>query len=190
MQTYKELLLQLQENPRLRVGLVLILAIVLGNGLLMLNDYRKELFDEYSRQQKNLLKLNTLQKETGWVEKAESIKNIRLQFENQLWKASSKGLAQANVQTWFNDKIKILNLKGLEIAGTTVETDPKTPALWQVKIEVKGTLYDLDLLELLNHIEQSQKLMQIDQIQWHRGQNNLLGITLQASAYFHAQEQE
>lgn len=185
----EQLRLQWQENPRLRIGLALILLIIIVNGLLMVDDYRKNLLEEYGRQQKNLIKLHHAQQQTGWAGRAESIKNIRLQFENSLWRAESKGLAQANIQTWFNDKIQQLNLKNLEIAGASVDSDPKTPALWQVKIEIKGVLYDTDLLELLKQIEQNPQLIQIDQLQIHRDAKDQLSITLQASSYFQAPEQ-
>lgn len=188
MQAYKQLLLQWQENPRLRIGVLLITLIVISNGLLMLNDYRNSLFEEYSRQHKKLIKLHYLQQQSDWAERAESIKNIRLQLENGLWRAETKGLAQANVQTWFNDKIKQLGLSGLEIAGASVQSDPKKPAIWQVAIEIKGTLYDTDLLELLNHIEQNPKLMQIEQLQVNRDLQDLLRITLQVSCYFQASD--
>lgn len=184
----RQLLSQWQENPRLRIGLALIIAILATNSLFMLDDYRKTLIQESQHQQTSLIKLRSLEQETGWAEKAESVKNIRLNYESKLWKAVSKGLAQANVQTWFNDKIKILNINGLQISGTSVDTDLQAPDLWRVKLELKGTLYDLDLLGLLNYIEQNPNLMVVDQLQWVRGQNNLLVISLQTSSYFYASE--
>jgi len=190
MQAYSQLLLQWRENPRLRIGVALVAAILAGNVVLLLDDYRHALIEESTNQQTSLLKLRGIEKETGWAEKAESLKNIRLQYESKLWKASSKGLAQANVQTWFSDKIRLINVPGLQIAGASVDKDPKTPALWQVKVEIKGTLFDYELLELLNLIEQNPNLMRVDQLQWHRGQNELLGVTLQTSSYFYAEGKE
>lgn len=186
MQAYKQLLLEWQENPRLRIGVLLILLIVISNGLLALNEYRNGLFEEYIQEDKKLIKLHYVQQQTDWVERAESVKNIRLQLENGLWRAETKGLAQANVQTWFNDKIQQLGLTGLEIAGASVQSDAKTPFIWKVVIEIKGTLYDPGLLELLNHIEQNAKLMQIDQLQTNRDLQDLLGVTLQVSCFFQA----
>ena len=187
MQSYKQLLLEWQENPRLRIGVLLIMLIVVGNGLLILNEYRNGLFEEYGRQDKKLIKLHYVQQQTDWVERAKNVKNIRLQLENGLWRAETKGLAQANVQTWFNNKIQQLSLKGLEIAGASVQSDAKNPFIWKVVIEIKGTLYDAGLVELLNHIEQNSKLMQIEQLQTNRDLQGLLGITLQVSCYFQAQ---
>jgi len=186
MQTYKQLLLEWQENPRLRIGVVLIMLIIIGNGLLILNEYRHGLLEEYLREDKKLIKLHYVQQQTDWAERAESIKSIRLQMENGLWRADTKGLAQANVQTWFNDKIKQLELTGLEIAGASVQSDPKSPLIWKVVIEIKGTLYDAGLLELLNQIEQNAKLMQIEQLQTNRDLQDLLGITLQVACFFQA----
>ncbi len=186
MQAYKQLLLEWQENPRLRIGVLLILLIVISNGLLALNEYRNGLFEEYARQDKKLIKLHYVQQQTDWAERAESVKNIRLQLENGLWRAETKGLAQANVQTWFNDKIQQLGLTGLEIAGASVQSDAKMPFIWRVVIEIKGTLYDAGLLELLSQIEQNPKLMQIDQLQTNRDLQDLLGVSLQVSCFFQA----
>lgn len=184
MQMYKELVSQWQENPRLRMGLVLIVLIVVSNGLLMVDDYRNSLYEEYSREYNTLLKLRYVQQQSDWKERAESIKNIRLQLENSLWRAETKGLAQANVQTWFNEKIQQFNLNGLEIAGASVQSDPKTPVIWQVVVEIKGTLHDRGLLELLNNIEQNPQLMQVEQLQVNRDLQDLLRITLQVNCYF------
>ncbi|MDD5123601.1 hypothetical protein [Methylovulum sp.] len=190
MQAYKQLLLQWRENPRLRIGLILITLIVVGNGLLALDEYQNGLLEEYTRQDKKLTKLHYVQRQTDWAEKADSIKNIRLQLENGLWRAETKGLAQANAQTWFSDKIRQLNLNGLEIAGASVQSDLKTPAIWRVALEIKGTLYDTDLLELLNNIEQNPQLMQIEQLQINRDLQDLLRITLQVSCYFQASDKQ
>lgn len=188
MQTYKQILLQWQDNPRLRLGVLLIVFIVAGNGILMVNDYRNEQLEEYARENKKLIKLRRIQQQSGWADKAQSIRNIRLQLESGLWQAETKGLAQANAQTWLNEKLQQHNLSTLEVVTASVQNDPASPIVWIVPVQIKGTLTDADLIELLNHIEQNPKHMQIDQLQIKRDTKDVLAITLHLQCYFQSAE--
>lgn len=189
MPNIKQLLLEWQENPKLRLGVLLIIAILISNGLLMLDDYRLSLLEEYGVQQKKLSKLQYVQQQSGWAEKAESTHNLRLQFENGLWQAASKGLAQANVQTWFNEKLRLLHISGLELAGASVQNDSTNAAVWQVAIAIKGAATDAELLELLNHIEQNPQQMQVTQLQFNRDLQGLLRVAIQVNCTFQVPDQ-
>ena len=186
MTAYKQWQQQWRDTPRLRLGVVLITLILIGNGLLSLNDYRNHLIEDYDLQHAKLLKLHHIQQQTGWKEKAEQIKNLRMQYENSLWRAETRGLAQANVQTWLHEKLRQLQLTNLEVTGAKLQTQTAVPEVWQVVVEVKGTLYDSQLLDLLNQIEQNPKLMHIEQLQINRDLQDLLRINFQVSSYFQA----
>ena len=177
------LLLQWRQNPRLRLGGLLAWAILSGYGVLLLGDYRDQLGEDYARQQQRLGKMLELSKQTQWPERADEARVKLRTFEEMLWEAESKGLAQATVQSWFNRRLRKAGLQHLKIDTELADEVLGGKGMWQVTANLDGVLDRAQLVELLGLLELHDKLITIEQIKITRIRNGFRAI-LQVRAWF------
>jgi hypothetical protein len=173
---------ELRTNVRLRLGLWLIAAIIGLYGILTLDDYRKKLIKDYQSQSNHFMQLQSVINETQWGARVEQIRALKIPLEEKLWKATSKGLAQANLQTWLDMQAKAAKL---EIHRLTVEEPIETkekPALWQVSAQMDGVFVSQGLETLLQIFSQHSQWVIIDRLDIQAPPNGR--FTLVVTVYF------
>ena len=179
----QQLLGEWRRNPRLRLGGLLVCAILSGFGVLMIGDYRDQLQEDYTRQQIRLRKMLDLSKQEQWPDRADEARVQLLRFEELLWKAESKGLAQATVQSWFSRRLGKAGLQHLKIDTELADEVAGGKGMWQVTANLDGVLDRAQLVELLGLLELHDKLITIEQIKITRIRNGFRAI-LQVRAWF------
>lgn len=176
-----ELLEQWQQTPRLRIGAMVILIIIFFLCLDSLASYKIEIEQDYLTTEKKHQKLQNIAQQQ-WGEKAEQTRASLIEFEQNLWQAETKGLAQANIQSWLNREIKIEGLKtNVSSATELVETSQ----LWQVDIKIKGSMSWQQLINLLGLIELNPHNMLIKALTI-QASKDLLRIDVQLTSIFQA----
>lgn len=173
---------ELKTNVRLRLGLWLIAAIIGLYGILALDDYRKKLVKDYQSQANHFMQLQGVINETQWGARVEQIRALKIPLEEKLWKATSKGLAQANLQTWLDMQAKAAKL---EIHRLNVEEPIETkekPVLWQVSAQIDGVFVSQGLETLLQTFSQHNQWVIIDRLDIQAPPNGR--FTLVVTVYF------
>jgi hypothetical protein len=158
--TAKQLIAQLvsefQVNPRLRLGVLLIIPILLVYFLLVLADYRADMLGDYESQSADLKKIQALASENGWAERAVQIHDLRVQAEARLWTSASQGLAKADAQAWLEQLATELNIEEFRVIATD-EVAVIDNSLWVVEMNMQGKFDPQTYTRLLGQIEISPK---------------------------------
>jgi hypothetical protein len=169
-----------QENRRLRIGGWLILALVFGYCILFLQDKEKMVEEESRVLYSRLAKLQSLAGQSEWSARAQAARSVRVQLESRLFTAESRGLAQANIQTWIDGRIK-----KIQLAGTRVQVEQARPVsghqgLLQVTATVQGRFEWDKVVELVRDIERNEHLMFIEQFDVIRLKNEHFTLVFRA----------
>jgi len=139
---------ELRQNTRLRTGLWLIIAILLGYGVVLLDDYQSQLKKTYQETLTRLNQLRDLVQQTQWVERAVEAKKLRDQLEVKFWQANSPGLAQAKFQKWLNSQMERAKLEKAYLRMESTLEMPKLPKIWRVTARIDAN-FQADKLNLL-----------------------------------------
>lgn len=109
-ETLMPLLAGIKANPRLRLGLWLIVGIAWLYSLLLLRDEAQHAASEYQVLAKKVARIEAQAGQNEWAERVEPAQSLQLQMENRLWRESTLGLAQASFQDWLNQAVRQSNL--------------------------------------------------------------------------------
>lgn len=175
---------ELRTNVRLRLGLWLIAAILGLYGILIMDDYRQKLITDYQNQATRFMQLQSVINETQWETRVEQLRALKIPLEEKLWKATSKGLAQANLQTWLDIQAKAAKL---EIYRLTVEEPIETsekPALWQISAQMDGVFVSQGVETLLQLFSQHSQWVIVERLDIQAPPNGR--FTLVVTVYFQA----
>ncbi len=181
---FQSLLSELRQNFRLRLGVWVILALTMSYVVLVLNDYRKHLQQDYQEALTRLHQLHLIAKQTQWSQRAKQAQELRGQLEARLWQANSKGLAQAMIQSWLQEEVYFARIEEPRSQVETAQVVPKHPQLWQVTAKLDGIFVPKRLQSLLSTIGQSRQLVIIERLDIRY--SNTSRFTLVFSAYFAA----
>lgn len=120
---------ELRDNPRLRVGLVLVVAILVGYGLLEWRDRQEVAVGEYKRLLGQVARMGQPQQPAKWARRASEAEEALQQARGQLWRNASTGLAQAQVQDWLNGLLRKVDAKSASVRVAEPELSPDAAAL-------------------------------------------------------------
>lgn len=179
----QQLLVQWRQTPRLRVGVLLMTAVVALYLVLLLADERDQALKDYQEQVVRLNKVQGLSDQQHWLERANQARATRIQFESRLWQAESKGLAQATLQTWFTRNLRSEKLTGLSVDTELATEVPGNARLWQVTADLKGQIKRAQLVNLLKLLETNQQLITVEHLKLSRTRKDL-EMQLQLRAWF------
>lgn len=172
---------QIRANPRLQIGLVLILLIVLSYVLLVLGDWRAEKVDELAQARARLTQIQGLAEQQEWPERAESAQQMAAVLRAEIPAASSPGLAQADFQGWLR-----------EIVGQPSDSSPRLDVQAPVELEapagvvrvsatISGALPPNRVLQMINRIEGRTNLATIPAATIRSdGRNQTFSLTVHA----------
>ncbi|MCC6135403.1 MAG: hypothetical protein IT491_08500 [Gammaproteobacteria bacterium] len=154
-----------RRNLRLRLGVLALVVILAGYGLLALADQLKPLRAEHQRLRQQLVNVRNLAEQRFWEDRLTAARALRVQMESRLWRADSRGLANADVQNWINAQ-----LKTAQITPTRVQVEPAReltdhPGLWEVTARLDAPLALENLRELLRLIEGDSRLTVVERLE-------------------------
>jgi len=170
-----EFLNQIRANPRLRIGVWLILGIFWLYGLLELRDIRQEVQDNHHSVAERVARMQGQASQTAWLTRAESTKLIEAGMESHLWQASSGGMAQAVLEDWLRSTLTDAGAIQLQIkvavlddVNLTSEEEESTPSdLWKVRANLSFSINPENLTSVVSKIELSERYVAIEMIKIH-----------------------
>ena len=109
-ESLSSLLAGVKANPRLRLGLWLIVGTAWLYGLLLLRDEVRHAASDHQALARNVARVQARAGQTEWTARVEPAQALQLELENRLWRASTIGLAQAAFQDWLNQAVQQANL--------------------------------------------------------------------------------
>lgn len=112
---------QLRTNPRLRMGLVLIIAIAWLYGVLTLRDEVKAQNQRFRASNLAIGRLQAQLAEPEWTSRAPAARALAVQLESKLWQAPTPGLAQAAYQDWVTITMVKAGITSPQVTVSVVE---------------------------------------------------------------------
>jgi hypothetical protein len=150
---FAHLTLQLRENPRLRYGVWVLAALFLGYLALGVQEWQQGIVVDHDSRLERLMHLETLAGSSMWLDRVKTSRALSIQLESRLWRANSKGLAQAKVQNWVNTQMKKAALDKAKIKVDTARPVDGVGSVWEIAVEIEG-LFPLDAcLDFLAAVE-------------------------------------
>lgn len=154
-------LAEIKANPRLRLGLWLIIGIAWIYCLLLLRDEVQRAGNEHQAFAKKVARTLAQASQNEWLERAESAQAMQLQHESRLWREGTIGLAQAGFQDWLNLVVQQSGLTRpvLTVAAQEESASEKTAAgakgndnassLWKITAKLSFDFTPKNLYELM-----------------------------------------
>lgn len=193
MQT--QLVNELRQNARLRIGLSLIILITGLYYVLDLRDDNAGLAEQLHRLQAKKARILATTKQQGWPERLEQAKSIHSKAEKRLWDAPTLALAQANYQDWLKQQlllakaqrpnIKVGDVEQARSNSATGKTDdteenPLPEGINRIPAKIEMDFTPSTLNDLLEHLEGSTRLVVIESLNVKSPR-----VTLLVAAYHH-----
>ena len=174
--SFTPLVIAVKANPRLRVGLWIIMGVFWLYALLLLRDENRLALTEYQTLARKVVQLQAQSSQTEWTARAESAQALQLALEGRLWREGTIGLAQATFQDWLNQVMQQANLpRGVVTVAAQEENAPENNAtvrtesglnsdLWKVSAKVGFDFTPKNLNALLDRIESHEKQIIVENL--------------------------
>jgi hypothetical protein len=151
-----------RSNPRLRWGAGIAIAIGFFYLCLVLADWRRDLHDQYQQRTLQLYKMTALAGQEHWLARAQAAESVEKALQAEVPDAATIGLAQAEVQTFVRQLINAFGRKLGSDARPPAEVAGQ-PGLWRIPVTLRGLVSQPQMLEILRRVEDSDRLMVIDE---------------------------
>jgi len=183
----EEWLSEIRRNTRLRMGLWLIALIIAVYALMALDDMRRAKAAQLTEAQAQLGRMRAIAQQQDWPKRAEAASALRKTLEAKLWSASSKGLAQANFQTWLAEQSTQAGLENTRLSVENTISVPNQPTLWQVSARLEGDFRQPAFDQLLFAFAQTEKQIQVERLEIRKSTNTRFNLVV--TGYFHAAQE-
>lgn len=172
---------ELRANPRLQLGVALILLLLAGWAFLVLGDLRTALLKDLKTGHERLVQVKQLAGQSEWGQRARDAEALAKALDAEIPTARSAGLAQAEFQGWLQ--------KIVESQGTTLRLDMQAPLrlegrpdLVRVTATVSGGLSPRNVVQMVHRIESNTSLVTIPALLVRTdGANQTFSATVQAT---------
>ncbi len=173
---------ELKRNPRLRLGLIVIVALVAIYQITGISRWRAGLVADYALQQSRLLRIRSISKQDGWARRAADAASMRKALQAEISDANSVGLAQATFQGWLSGLVRSTG-EPLQITmGAPVKLQGQ-PGYWKIPAQVAGNLSIRKAMELIRQVESRKELVVVDSIELNNDQYPRASLAL--ATYYH-----
>lgn len=157
--------------------------------MLWIIDIRHHQLSQLTRNQELLTRVTAIQNQPEWYEREKEAASQRVKYQSQLWLASSKGLAQAELQAFLRTAIDANKLTNSRITLETVENNKFTDdalSIWRVSAQVRASFKADELQKVLWAISTSPRLITIRTLDFTINPNNntFSNFTLFVDAWF------
>lgn len=114
-------ILEIKRNPRLRIGLVIIVAIFWFTAILELRDRVAVVSQGAVAQSRQIARLDRQGAQKGWLQMARVGAERRREAESVLWSKDTVGSANAALQDWLQEKAKQSGITKFQINLTDAD---------------------------------------------------------------------
>ncbi len=179
----RELRRQLEATPRLRWMVYAVFFIFGSYLILLLDDSRVALWEDYRQVAARAAKLESL-REIDPAEFAaflESEQAMNAAVRKRFWMASSRGLAGAEFQSWLRFLASESKLGKLRInLGEVRPVESVDAPLWRVEAELTGEITPSDVRTLLGMLAESERAVSVENLSFSPARGDRLSLQLAA----------
>lgn len=179
---------QANANPRLRWMLWGILYIFLMYFALSLGEWRAEQAQSINQLQRTAIKLEQLESQTEWPQRWVDEKQVSEQLNQRLWRATTPGLAEADLQNYLRLLMNTHDVEGLRLRLAPTETLVLGgETLFKISADVSGLIDSAQINLLMRAIAEHPQVLLVERFSYgpqRAGQLNLL-----VTGYFSAVEE-
>ena len=176
----RQLRQQWRDNPRLRYGGLVIVAILGVQGLLMLSDAVGKRVAAYTGDLEMQARLQGVRSETWWPQRADKARAELEAVNARIPGVAGKGMARAESQAWLAKLAADQQLGEPAIkVEDTVEVDGY-PDLWQVIAQLEGQLPEYGQEPLLHALADARPWVQAERIEISQGSTPRVVVTLRS----------
>ena len=153
-----------RKNPRIHIGFVAILAIVLLGLVFEVEDGDSHIQTQIDADAQQLATMRRLAGQAEWKSRRETVQRVRVQLESRLWEAESDGLAQANFQDLIGKFGKDANIQHLDTHVEIINASPGTQNYRQMSATVSGSFAAPSLQKFLASLDQDGHILVVDRL--------------------------
>ena len=168
---------QLRANPRLRLAMIAVGALLAVYGVLALVDLRARVAASYASRVEYMRTLRSLAEQPEWLERAQAAARLRKGLEAQLGRAATTGIAQAEVQSWARERAAAVGGQTQINAQAPAEVEGQ-PGLWRIPVVLSGSAQPLQVVQLMQIIESAPRLAVIEQANLLNRENRTFSLTV------------
>jgi len=144
---------QWRESPIIRVGVLGVAAILGWYAQARLDDWTAALERDAEALQARLVRLERLGEEPVWPQRAEAAADLATRLEEQLWTAPTRGIAQADFQTWLERARARAGLEDLDQKLANLQPVDGLDGAFRARATLEGAFEPPRLWALLERIE-------------------------------------
>ncbi len=163
--------MQWQSNPRLQWMIYAILTTTLFYASLLLSDLHKQQLGKVGQLQQRLSKVINLKNEPEWEQRAVSMKSLGIEARSHLRKASTPGLAQAEIQSHLQRALDSQKLKRSSIRLDTLENVDGAIPLWRIGAQLQGSFKGEQLQKLIWQLNLDHHYFNIRSLNFNSSKN-------------------
>ena len=172
---------ELERNPRLRLGVWLIVGLLLVLGLSVQSDRLSAATAAYAEETRLLAGAQTALARQDWPDLVAAEQAINSELAVRFWQADTEGLAQAQLQQALRDVAERLDLSNTRILAGLTRAVPDLPGVCQVQARFRSTYRRGDELRLLYELATFDRKLVADRLELSR---RSAALTVIVSAYF------
>ena len=175
---------ELAANARLRWGIRLVVAIVLGYCIAVQHERLAALHGDYAAETARMAKAQKLLEQRDWLERLEAERTTHRNVESMFWQADTQGLAQARLQAALAGIVEPLALRNPRIRSGMSQPVPDLPGIWRVQTRLNAAYSPGSELEALHALATHPKRLIVDRLELSRHGQRDSRLMLIVSAFF------
>lgn len=114
---------EVKSNPRLRWGILGIVAILWLYGILELRDAVQTKSDVYRTANRKAARIHAMANQTEWPSRLVEAQAMQVDLENRLWRENTIGLAQASFHDWLSLQAQKSNMTKVQLTVAKQDDD-------------------------------------------------------------------
>ena len=175
---------ELKANPRLRLGVWVIVALLLFGWVFVVQpDRAAAAYSAYARAADQLTASHAvLAHREAWPGLLASARDNGEALQARFWRAETEGLAKAGLQETLERMVADLDMRNVVIDSGASRAMPGMDSVWQVQARLDATFTPGAELKLLHALATHQRKLVIERLDLRRARQSRIQIIV--SAYF------
>ena len=171
-------------SARLRWGVRLAVAIVLGYCILVQSERLAAVDRDYAAETARLAKAEALLRRRDWPELLEAERATHREVKSMFWPAKTEGLAQARLQAALAGIVEPLALRNPRIHSGVSQPVPHLPGIWRVQTRLNAAYSPGIELKALHALAAHPKKLIVERLELSRHDQRDSRLMLIVSAHF------
>ena len=175
---------ELAANPRLRLGVWIIVAILAGYVAFVIQADRVDAASaEYASADSRLVRGRDLLTRQDWADRLSTARAIETDLQGRFWHAPNEGIAQASLRSAIDGLTARIHLSQPSIALGSSRPVADAQGLWRVQVRIVAQGIGPATLRLLHRIASHPRKLVVERLDLTRDRGSMR-IELLLSAYF------